>query len=123
MKLWSKSVIDTPLFSFDVNDDYVYDAKWHPTNASLFASVDGSGKLDFWDLNKDVEVPTFRYDMGKTVLNKIRWSQDGKRLAVGDFMGKVSVMQIEKELYSSKPEDSLKFEKMISIVKNNKKGY
>jgi dynein intermediate chain len=106
-----------------VNDDYVYDAKWHPTNPSLFSSADGTGKLDFWDLNKDVEVPTYRYDMGKTVLNKLSWSQDGKRLAVGDFMGRVSILSIEKELYSSKAEDSIKFDKVITTAKNNKKGY
>jgi dynein intermediate chain len=81
-----------------VNDDYVYDAKFHPTNPSLFACVDGLGKLDFWDLNKDVEVPVFRYDVGKYSLNKLAWSQDGKRLATGDINGKVSVFNVDKEV-------------------------
>ena len=85
--------------TFDVNDDYVYDARWHPTNASLFATVDGTGKLDFWDLNKDVEVPINRYEVGKNACNKLSWSQDGKRLAVGDINGKITILNIEKEVY------------------------
>ena len=59
------------MFSFDVNDDYVYDAKWHPTNASLFASCGANGRLDLWDLNKDTEMPMTNFDLGKNVLNKM----------------------------------------------------
>ena len=98
VNLWSKNFSESPLFTFDNNDDYVYDAKFHPTNPSLFACVDGLGKLDFWDLNKDVEVPVCRYDVGKNSLNKMSWSTDGKRIAVGDISGKVSVLNIDKEV-------------------------
>ncbi len=98
VNLWSKNFPESPLFTFDNNDDYVYDAKFHPTNPSLFASVDGQGKLDFWELNKDVEAPIYRYDVGKNSLNKMAWSQDGKRISVGDINGKVSVFNIDKEV-------------------------
>jgi dynein intermediate chain len=98
VNLWSKNMPDVPLITFDLNDDYVYDAKWHPINPSLFTTVDGTGKLDFWDLNKDIEVPLFRYDVGKNALNKISYSQDGKRMAVGDISGKISVLNLEKEV-------------------------
>jgi dynein intermediate chain len=98
VNLWSKNFSDAPIFTFDQNDDYVYDAQFHPTNPSLFASCDGLGSLDFWDLNKDTEVPLFRYDTGKNALNKMSWSNDGKRLAVGDIAGKVSVFNVEKEV-------------------------
>ena len=96
--MWSKNSPDAPLFSFDVNDDYVYDTKWHPTNASLFASCGANGRLDIWDLNKDTEMPITNFDLGKNVLNKIAWSADGKRIAVGDNNGKLSVMNIDKEV-------------------------
>lgn len=46
----------SPLFSFEEADDYVYDVKWHPHHPSLFASVDGAGKFDLWNLNLDTEV-------------------------------------------------------------------
>jgi dynein intermediate chain len=109
--------------TFDNNDDYVYDAKWHPTNPSLFTSADGLGNLDFWDLNKDIEVPTYRYAVGKNALNKLSWSGDGKKLAAGDISGKVSIFNVDKELSNSKGDDSLKFEKVINQAKNNKKGF
>ena len=45
-----------PLHSFEESDDYVFDVKWHPNHPAVFGSVDGSGKFDLWNLNKDVEV-------------------------------------------------------------------
>jgi len=101
MNLWSKNDNDGPVVNFDLNDDYVYDCKWHPTNPSLFASVDGLGKLDFWDLNRNLEFPSFRHDVGKNALNKLSWSNDGKRLVTGDIHGKVSLFSIDKEVNRS----------------------
>jgi len=46
----------SPLFSFEEADDYVYDVQWHPHHPALFASVDGAGKFDLWNLNLDTEV-------------------------------------------------------------------
>ena len=45
-----------PVYSFEEADDYVFDVKWHPNHPAIFASADGSGKFDLWNLNKDVEV-------------------------------------------------------------------
>lgn len=98
VNLWSKNNPDSPLFTFDENDDYIYDAKFHPTNPSLFAQVDGLGNLDLWDINKDTEMRTFRYEVGKNSLNKLSWSHDGKRIAVGDITGKISILNVEKEV-------------------------
>ena len=65
VKLWrSKSLAKpstttqtvSPIYSFDEADDYVYDVKWHPAHPAVFASVDGSGKFDLWNLNADTEV-------------------------------------------------------------------
>ena len=44
------------LYSFEDNGDYVYDVQWSPIHPALFASVDGMGKLDLWNLNSDTEV-------------------------------------------------------------------
>ena len=51
----------TPIYSFDEADDYVYDVKWHPAHPAVFASVDGSGKFDLWNLNADTEVRRTNY--------------------------------------------------------------
>ena len=32
--------------------DYVYDCAWSPQHPALFAAVDGTGRLDLWNLNK-----------------------------------------------------------------------
>jgi len=98
MNLWLENYNDSPLLTFDASDDYIYDCKFHPSNPSLFACVDGSGKLDFWDLNKDIECPVNRHDVGKSALNKINWSTDGKRVAVGDINGKLSIYSIDKDV-------------------------
>ena len=113
MNLWEENNPSAPILTFDSNDDYIYDVKFHTTNPSLFACVDGVGKLDFWDLNKDVECPVFRYDVGKDSLNKLNWSNDGKRIAVGDINGKIQVLSLDKEIVSTKPEEGLKFSKVI----------
>jgi dynein intermediate chain len=78
-----------------MNDDYIYDARWHPNNPSLFAAVDGIGNLDLYDLNKDVESSIYRHQIGKYALNKLCWSQDGKRIAVGDSMGKAYILNMD----------------------------
>lgn len=45
-----------PLYSFEDNGDYVYDVQWSPIHPALFAAVDGTGRLDLWNLNNDTEV-------------------------------------------------------------------
>jgi len=44
------------IHSFEDNSDYVYDVQWSPIHPALFASVDGMGRLDLWNLNQDTEV-------------------------------------------------------------------
>jgi dynein intermediate chain len=81
-----------------MNDDYIYDTKWHPNNPSLFAAVDGIGNLDLYDLNKDVECSIYRHQIGKNALNKLCWSNDGKRIAVGDSTGKAHILNMDNNV-------------------------
>ena len=55
-RLLPQSKTGTPLCSFENNSDYVYDVQWSPTHPAVFASVDGEGRLDFWNINTDIEV-------------------------------------------------------------------
>jgi dynein intermediate chain len=118
MNLWEENNPNYPLLTFDSNDDYIYDCKFHTTNPSLFACVDGSGKLDFWDLNKDVECPVYRHEVGKDALNKLNWSHDGKRIAVGDINGKINVMTLDRDIVNCKQEESNKFQRVIDKHRN-----
>ncbi|KAL8272547.1 hypothetical protein Esti_003546 [Eimeria stiedai] len=52
VKLWSNKNLESPIVSFDA-DAYVYDAKWHPTSPAVFASTDGGGSLQVWNLAAD----------------------------------------------------------------------
>lgn len=48
----------TPIFSFDHANDYVYDVQWSTKHPTVFASVDGVGQLDFWNIAENMEVNT-----------------------------------------------------------------
>ena len=55
VKLWSLKE-KKPLYSFESFSDNVYDVKWSPVNPSVFATVDGGGSLDIWNLSRETEV-------------------------------------------------------------------
>jgi len=118
IKLWSKNIPDLPLISFNQSKDYVYSAKWHPINPFVFATGDGSGYIDLWDLNRDKEIPTFRYNL-KNAINKMAWSYDGKKLAAGDINGHIAIFSSEKDVINVKNEDINKFYNSIENIKEN----
>ncbi len=117
-RLWSKTKPDGPLLTLENSENYVYCAKWCPTNASILACSDGDGYLDIWDLIKNKEQPSIHCKLGNEVLNKMSWTEDGKRMAIGDSSGKIQLLGMDKKIYKSTPEDSSKFEKIISKMKS-----
>lgn len=105
VKLWrSKSLakpatapnIVSPLYSFDEADDYVYDVKWHPQHPAVFATGDGTGKFDLWNLNANTEVPMESATVGSgRAINKLQWDhKDGRRVAVGSSDGRLYIYDI-----------------------------
>jgi dynein intermediate chain len=50
VKLWNKKTAQQAVYSFEYTNDYVYDVKWCPTHPALFASGDGRGFLELWNL-------------------------------------------------------------------------
>ncbi|KAG2007256.1 dynein intermediate chain [Coprinopsis cinerea AmutBmut pab1-1] len=86
----------SPLHSFDQADDYVYDAKWHPTHPALFGTVDGSGRFDIWNLNIDIEAPVASATVGSgRGLNKIEWDRkEGRRAALGGSDGRLYIYDV-----------------------------
>jgi len=116
-KIWSKQNTSSPLFSLEHCNNYVYCSKWNPINASVLATGDGNGCLDIMDLNKDIEVPRIHCKLGNEALNKICWTEDGKRITVGDSSGKIQLFALDKQIYTSNSEDSKRFEKLIGKKK------
>ncbi|KAL8684585.1 MAG: hypothetical protein Q9218_008231, partial [Villophora microphyllina] len=113
----SNAEIVSPLLDL-AREDVVYDAKWSPSKPGVFASVDGGGNLEVWDLTIDTEIPVARttpetskqaqggfgsagLGMGMKSLNKVAWEaagKEGKRIAVGGAAGVVTVFEVGSAL-------------------------
>jgi len=123
VKLWrAKSVSKpstsiqtiTPIYSFEWADDYIYDVQWSPTHPALFASADGTGHFDLWNLNVDTEVPIVSTPVGHNrAINKLRWDKEGKKVACGSADGHVYVYDIG-DLASPRMEEWTIFQKTIT---------
>lgn len=71
------------------------DCAWSPTHPALFAAVDGSGRLDLWNLNQDTEVPAATVQVeGSPALNRVSWTPSGLHVTVGDDTGKIWVYDV-----------------------------
>ena len=81
-----------PIYSFETSSDYVFDVQWSPVHPSVFASVDGQGKVDIWNLNTDTEVPVLSETVDSvSAINRVRWSHSGQQLACGNADGTVYI--------------------------------
>ncbi|CDQ90894.1 unnamed protein product [Oncorhynchus mykiss] len=101
VKLWTTKST-RPLYLFEDSCDYVYDVMWSPIHPALFACVDGSGRLDLWNLNNDTEVPSASVVVdGSPALNRVRWAHSGREIATGDSDGQVLVYDVGEARDSS----------------------
>lgn len=129
VKLWDSKQHQEPIHSFESNGDYVYDVKWSPTSPALFATADGDGRVDIWNLANDSELPTAStyvepFTTGESKiqpsLNKLIWTPNGQQVVVGDDGGRIHVFDIGDigEIGSSRrQEDKWKLGEHISRVK------
>lgn len=89
-KIWNAKNNARPIYSFEDADDYIYDVKWCPTHPALFTTADGNGALAFWNLNEETEVPILKTTIpSNKAISRMLWSQDGKKILVGDSVGYV----------------------------------
>ncbi|XP_041922846.1 dynein, cytoplasmic 1, intermediate chain 2a isoform X2 [Alosa sapidissima] len=119
-KLWSTKN-NKPLYSFEDNSDYVYDVMWSPTHPALFACVDGVGHLDLWNLNNDTEVPTASITVdGSPALNRVRWAQSGREIAVGDSDGQVLVYEVGEQIAVPRNDEWTRFVRTLAEINENR---
>lgn len=120
VKLWS--VKETkPLHSFEDNNDYLYDVKWSPTHPALFATADGMGRIDLWNLNHDTELPTASATVeGYPALNKITWTPSGNQVIVGDDQGHVWVYDVGDQLACPRGDESVQLMHTLQDLRNNR---
>ena len=98
--------------------DYVYDCAWSPQHPALFAAVDGTGRLDLWNLNKDTEVASASVVVeGGAALNRVTWTQSGLHVAAGDDQGKIWVYDVGEQLAVPQPDEWNKFAHTLQVIK------
>ncbi|KAI9222978.1 WD40-repeat-containing domain protein [Blastocladiella britannica] len=107
-----------PLFSFLEAGDYVFDVAWSPSHPAVFASVDGSGHLDLWNLNEDTELYVARVNVSNRALNKVAFSQDGRRVSVGGATGQIHVFELA-ESFHGRDEDWPKFSRQLALMQSS----
>uniref|UniRef100_A0A8C4N4M3 Dynein cytoplasmic 1 intermediate chain 2 n=1 Tax=Eptatretus burgeri TaxID=7764 RepID=A0A8C4N4M3_EPTBU len=117
VKLWSTRN-NRPLYSFEDNSDYVYDVMWSPAHPALFATVDGMGRLDLWNLNSDTEVPAASVNIeGSPALNRVCWTHSGREVAIGDSDGQVWVYDVGEQLAVPRPDEWNCFAKTLMEIR------
>ncbi|XP_034247696.1 cytoplasmic dynein 1 intermediate chain-like isoform X13 [Thrips palmi] len=119
VKLWTTKETK-PLYSFEDNGDYVYDVAWSPSHPALFASVDGCGRLDLWNLNQDTEVPMVTAVVeGSPALNRVSWTPSGLHVTVGDDQGKIWVYDVGEQLAHPRHDEWNRFVYTLQELKSN----
>uniref|UniRef100_A0A671QD18 Uncharacterized protein n=1 Tax=Sinocyclocheilus anshuiensis TaxID=1608454 RepID=A0A671QD18_9TELE len=120
VKLWSTKS-NKPLYSFEDNSDYVYDVMWSPVHPALFACVDGLGRIDLWNLNNDTEVPTASVSVdGSPALNRLRWSQSGREIAVGDSEGQIYIYDVGEQISVPRSDEWTRFVRTLAEIHENR---
>lgn len=108
-----------PLHIMHGGSDAIYDVQWSPQNDSLFAAVDGAGKLLLWDLSVSPDVPIVIEEvMHECALTSVKWSADGQYLFIGDEAGMLSYYAIGEEVSFSPFQIDLKHALMVIKLSN-----
>ncbi|XP_042722928.1 cytoplasmic dynein 1 intermediate chain 2-like [Lagopus leucura] len=120
VKLWTTKN-NKPLYSFEDHLDYVYDVMWSPTHPALFACVDGTSRLDLWNLNNDTEVPTASITVeGNLALNHVRWTHTGREIAVGDSEGQIVIYDVGEQIADPHSDEWTRFGQTLAEINANR---
>jgi dynein intermediate chain len=116
VKLWAPAYSDQPLVSLVSHSyDYMSDVKWSPAHPSLFATASSNGTVGLWNLATSFEEPLTGQDgvvvepdaMSGRGLNKLKWSSDGRRLAVASS-DRVHVLSLSEDVVRVKGDEDNK---------------
>jgi len=117
-KLWAPAYTDKPLLNFLSHSyDYMCDVQWSPAHPSVFATASSNGTLAMWNLAASIDEPVTGLD-GVPIekkesstssdqfrsINKIKWSNDGRRLAAASS-DTVHVLGMSEELWKPKGDE------------------
>lgn len=106
VKLWAPAYSEKPLLSLVSHTyDYMSDVMWSPTHPSLFATASSNGTIGLWNLAASFEEPMTGQDgivvepdaMSGRGLNRLKWSSDGRRIAVASS-DRVHMLNLSEEV-------------------------
>jgi len=129
VRLWSTRET-VALHTFDDYSECVYGVDWSPVHPALFAAVDGTGRIDVWNLNHDVEVPTARCqtagvsDSGPypAAINKVKWDPTGHFIATGDDEGHLKICSVAESLATPSSDDSASLVHVMANLKSSQQA-
>jgi dynein intermediate chain, cytosolic len=116
VKLWAPAYSDKPLTSLVSHSyDYMSNVMWSPTHPSLFATASSNGTVGLWNLATSFEEPMTGQDgivvepdaMSGRGLNKLKWSLDGRRIAVA-ASDRLHILSFTEEVTRSKGDEDSK---------------
>mmetsp|Transcript_4033 Transcript_4033/g.3855 ORF Transcript_4033/g.3855 Transcript_4033/m.3855 type:complete len:82 (+) Transcript_4033:1432-1677(+) len=81
----------------------------------MFASADGDGNLDVWDLSRNTETPFVRQKTGERALNKLNFDKSGNKIAAGSSNSVIHIMQLDKDYVHPRIDDWNKLIKTLGI--------
>ena len=119
IKLWSKKSAPDPIYTFEGGSDYIYDAKWSPVHPAVFASVDGTGSLDIWQLNEDSEMPRHKIQVSQHAMNRLRWSRDGRHIVTGGTHGTVYLYDVAQEVAVPNDGEWQRFDETLAELRDS----
>jgi len=84
-----------PLLSFTSSHDYVADIRWAPNYSTVFGSVTGDGKLDIWDIEREILKPLISFPTGHTRLSALLFAEHSPVVITGSDSGAIDVYRIK----------------------------
>ncbi|KAH3757962.1 Ribosome biogenesis protein [Pelomyxa schiedti] len=78
---------------------WISDAKWHPSNPHLFASVAYDNMLAIWDTRAQAPLHSVKAHVGKVLC--VGWSDDGNCVATGGSDCKLRLFKMQGGVHSS----------------------
>lgn len=115
-KIWAPAYSDNPILTLLSHSyDYFCDVQWSPTNPCLFASASSNGRLGLWDLAESFDravtgdgiVVRKEDEDEQYALSKLRWSGDGRRLAIGSG-DQLHILSLYDDVAKAKEDDETK---------------
>lgn len=103
--VWSDDVLTSPIVSGIPHRHQINDVVWAPKRISGYMSVSADGKFRYWDLLRKYREPILVSTVSKNPLLKIKPSNDGRLLAVGDSKGVLYLLSLSDSLVESAADD------------------